>query len=55
MTGRPVHPEWAIRCPHCQAPPGTRCTTKSGRRKLAIPSHDARITAHTTQTERTEP
>lgn len=44
------HPEWAIRCPWCAASPGTRCTTPTGRR-LTIPSHDARITAHAT-TER---
>jgi len=39
-------PEWAIRCPWCQAPPGQRCTSPRGR-KLAIASHDARKTAHT--------
>lgn len=44
--GRPDHPEWAIRCPHCQAPPGTRCTSRARGRPLAIPSHDARHTAH---------
>lgn len=54
--GQPLHPEWAIRCPHCQAPPGIRCTSRARGRPLAIPSHDARITAHnTTQPERTEP
>lgn len=40
------HPEHAIRCPWCQAPPGARCTTKRGRH-LAIPSHQARHEAHT--------
>ena len=44
------HPEHAIRCPWCNAPAGTRCTTTRGR-KLAIPSHDARTTAWTTQAE----
>ena len=43
------HPEWAIRCPWCHASPGTRCTTPTGRR-IAIPSHDARITTWTAQT-----
>jgi hypothetical protein len=42
------HPEWAIRCPWCRASPGNRCTRPSGG-TLAIPSHDARITAWTTQ------
>lgn len=45
---RPVHPEHAIRCPWCQAPPRTRCTTPRGR-PLTIPSHQARITAWTTE------
>jgi hypothetical protein len=39
------HPEWAVRCPWCHAPPGTRCTSPRGRR-LAIASHDARTQAH---------
>ncbi|MFE2712289.1 hypothetical protein ACFXKI_09930 [Streptomyces mirabilis] len=43
------HPEHAICCPWCNAPAGTRCTTTRGR-KLAIPSHDARLTAWTDQT-----
>lgn len=42
-------PEWAIRCPWCNAPPGNRCTSPRGRR-LVIPSHDARIQAHTAHT-----
>ncbi|MFI7315180.1 zinc finger domain-containing protein [Streptomyces hygroscopicus] len=42
MTEQPAHPEHAIRCPWCHAPPGTRCTTPRGR-KLTIPSHDARL------------
>jgi hypothetical protein len=45
MTG---HPEHAIRCPWCQAAPGTRCTTPRGRR-LPIPSHNARIQTWTAQ------
>jgi hypothetical protein len=40
------HPEWSIRCPWCNAPPGQRCTSPRGRR-LPIPSHDARITTWT--------
>jgi hypothetical protein len=39
-------PEWAIRCPWCAASPGNRCTRPSGGH-LAIPSHDARLTAWT--------
>ena len=46
-------PEWAIRCPWCHAPPGQRCTSPRGRR-LAIPSHDARVQAWTTHTKATE-
>lgn len=50
MTRADHPPEWQIRCPWCQAPPGQRCTTARGRR-LAVESHDARIQAHTaTQT-----
>lgn len=44
MTGQPTHPEHAIRCPWCHAPAGQRCTTPRGKR-LAIPSHDARLQA----------
>jgi hypothetical protein len=45
---RPLrHPEWAVRCSWCGASPGNRCTRPSGG-TLAIPSHDARITAWTT-------
>lgn len=40
-------PEWQIRCPWCNAPPGTRCTSPRGR-KLPIDSHDARTTAWNT-------
>jgi hypothetical protein len=48
--GQPPHPEHAIACPHCGAPPGTRCTSRARSRPLAIPSHDARLTAWTAQT-----
>ena len=48
---QPVHPEWAIRCPHCQAPPGTRCTSRARGRPLAVPSHPARTTTWTQQQE----
>lgn len=49
MSDREDHPEWTIRCPWCSAPAGQRCTTLRGRR-LAIPSHDARITTWTAKT-----
>ncbi|MFF0790399.1 hypothetical protein [Streptomyces spiralis] len=42
------HPEWAIPCPWCHAQPWQRCTGHRGRR-IAIPSHDARITAWNAQ------
>ena len=45
MTGPP---EWAIRCPWCNAPAGQRCTSPRGR-KLKITSHDARTTEHRAQ------
>lgn len=44
MISQPTHPEHAIRCPWCHAPAGARCTSPRGR-KLAIPSHDARLQA----------
>lgn len=44
------HPEWAVRCPWCGATRGQRCTTPTGRR-IAIPSHDARLTAHGSRTD----
>ena len=47
MTGSP--PEWATRCPWCNAAPGQRCTSPRGRR-LVIESHDARIEAHAATT-----
>jgi hypothetical protein len=43
-----TEPEWSVRCPWCQAPPGSRCTSPRGR-KLAIASHDARKTAYASQ------
>lgn len=46
MTDLAAHPEHAIRCPWCKAAAGARCTTPRGR-ALAIPSHQARINAHT--------
>lgn len=58
MTADGKPPEWSIRCPWCNAPPGQRCTSPRGRR-LVIESHDARITEHTarttTETEETSP
>jgi hypothetical protein len=48
MTRPGDPPAWAIRCPWCHAPPGTRCTSPRGRR-LAIDTHDARHTAWNTQ------
>jgi hypothetical protein len=45
-------PEWAIRCPWCQAPPGQRCTSAGRGRRIAIPSHDARVTAWAAATDR---
>lgn len=45
-------PEWSVRCPWCSARPGTRCTSPRGR-KLAIPSHDARLTAYAARTTTT--
>lgn len=41
------HPEWAIRCPWCHAAPGQRCTSAGRGRRIAIASHDARLTAWT--------
>lgn len=36
-----------IRCPHCSAPPGRPCTTRSGRHAVAV-THDARHAAYAT-------
>ena len=49
MTGRPAYPAHTVRCPWCHAPVGVRCTTPRGR-KLAVPSHQARIEAYAQQT-----
>jgi hypothetical protein len=49
LTGPPA-PEWQVPCPHCHAPPGSRCTTPRGR-QLHTPYHDARQTAHQQQQE----
>jgi len=46
MTDTAAHPEHGVRCPWCQTPAGTRCTTRRGRH-LSVPSHDARIDAWT--------
>ncbi|MFD8144756.1 hypothetical protein [Streptomyces sp. NPDC059708] len=49
-TGRPApHPARSIRCPHCAAAPGARCTTISGRHTKTAPC-PARIAAHAQQT-----
>lgn len=51
MTGRPAYPAYpahTVRCPWCHAPVGQRCTTPRGR-KLAVPSHEARIDAYAAQ------
>jgi hypothetical protein len=49
IRDRQDHPEWAVRCLHCNAPPGQRCTSRARGRPLAIPSHDTRITTWTQQ------
>jgi hypothetical protein len=41
------YPEHGIRCPWCSAPPGQRCASAGRGRRLAIASHDARLTAWT--------
>jgi hypothetical protein len=53
VTGRPAYPAHTVRCPWCGAQPGDRCTTPRGR-KLAVPSHQARIDAYAQQATRTE-
>ena len=50
---RPTYPAHTVHCPRCHAPVGVRCTTPRGR-KLAVPSHQARIDAYATQTTRSE-
>ena len=45
-AGRPApHPARTVRCPHCGAAPGARCTTVSGRITKSAPC-PARIAAH---------
>ncbi|MEW1803253.1 hypothetical protein ACIGO7_35555 [Streptomyces virginiae] len=45
-AGRPSrHPALTIRCPHCAAAEGARCTTRSGRVTKTDP-HPARLAAH---------
>lgn len=46
-------PEWAIRCPWCEAPAGQRCTTRRGR-QLSRPSHDAHNQAWASQQTSTD-
>jgi hypothetical protein len=42
-----TQPEWAIRCPWCEAVPDVRCLTPRGRRlPNGLQSHDARITEY---------
>lgn len=43
-SGRPRHPAYDHRCPHCGAAEKARCTTISGRHTKATPC-PARITA----------
>ncbi|MFF5703452.1 hypothetical protein ACFY7H_13225 [Streptomyces sp. NPDC012794] len=42
-SGRPRHPAYDHRCPHCSAAPHARCTTISGRHTKTAPC-PARIT-----------
>ncbi|MFD8949416.1 hypothetical protein ACFV0B_11235 [Streptomyces xanthophaeus] len=47
-AGRPArHPALAVRCPHCSAAEGARCTTISGRHTKTAPC-PARLAAHAT-------
>ncbi|MFE2324640.1 hypothetical protein ACFXD5_12095 [Streptomyces sp. NPDC059385] len=49
-AGRPAtHPARTVRCPHCGAAEGARCTTVSGRITKPQPC-PARIDAHAIQT-----
>jgi hypothetical protein len=36
------HPALQVRCPHCNASPGARCTSPSGKRPAKEP-HQARL------------
>lgn len=51
MTRPDDPPAWSIRCPWCEKPPGTRCTSRRGRRlpPECNDTHDARIDAHNAQ------
>jgi hypothetical protein len=41
------HPARTVRCPHCGAAPGDRCTTRSGRtRTVRLDPCPARLAAH---------
>ncbi|OLZ72536.1 hypothetical protein AVW11_03850 [Streptomyces amritsarensis] len=46
-TGRRApHPARAVRCPHCGAAPGDRCTTRAGRTRVQrLDPCDARLAA----------
>ncbi|MFE9844741.1 zinc finger domain-containing protein [Streptomyces goshikiensis] len=49
-AGRPPrHPAFAVRCPHCSAAEGARCTTRSGRHTKTGPC-PARLADHATAT-----
>lgn len=49
-AGRPApHPARSVRCPHCGAAEGARCTTVSGRITKPTPC-PARLAAHAIQT-----
>lgn len=49
-AGRPApHPARTVRCPHCGAAEGARCTTISGRHTKTSPC-PARLAAHATAT-----
>lgn len=40
------HPARTVRCPHCGAAPGDRCTTRAGRTRIQrLDPCDARLTA----------
>ncbi|WP_251054062.1 hypothetical protein [Streptomyces sp. ISL-66] len=47
--GRPRHPAYDHRCPHCSAPEKARCTTISGRHTKTAPC-PARLAAWATAT-----
>lgn len=49
LMGRPVahkrHRAESVRCPHCEASPGERCTRPTGGR-LSAPIHEVRLDAY---------